>query len=130
MKKLIASLVAGLFVAGAAQAADPVEGMWQTEVDDGSYAYIDVRPCADKICGWIKRTFNSNGEYASENLGKMLVINMEPQGNNHYTGNVWRPSNDKIYIGKIDLDGNTLYLKGCVAGGLLCSKQTWKRVSQ
>ena len=37
-------------------------------------------------------------------------------------------SNDKIYIGKIDLDGDTLYLKGCVAGGLLCASQTWKRV--
>ena len=33
-------------------------------------------PCADKICGWIARTFNSEGEYESENKGKMLVINM------------------------------------------------------
>jgi len=116
-----------LLIAGPAQ-ADPVEGIWQTEVDDGSYAYIDMKPCDDKFCGIIARTFNSEGEYKSPNLGKMLVINMEAKGGGEYRGNVWRPSNDKIYIGKITLKGDTLFLRGCVAGGLLCSKQTWTRV--
>ena len=128
MKKLIAILGASLFMATAAFAADPVEGIWKTEVDDGSYAHITMAPCGAKLCGVISRTFKDSGEYQSENIGKTLVINMAPDGVNFYRGNVWRPSNDKIYIGKIDLDGDTLYLKGCVAGGLLCSKQTWSRV--
>ncbi len=127
MKKLIAMTGAALLMAGAAF-ADPVEGIWKTEVDDGSYAHIDIAPCGAKFCGIIARTFNDTGEYQSENLGKTLVIGMVPDGTNHYKGNVWRPSNDKIYIGKIDLDGDTLFLRGCVAGGLLCSKQTWTRV--
>lgn len=127
MKKLIAILGASLFLVGAAH-ADPVEGVWKTEVDDGSYAHITIAPCAAKFCGVISRTFKDSGEYESENIGKQLVIGMVPDGANHYKGNVWRPSNDKIYIGKIDLDGDTLFLKGCVAGGLLCSKQTWSRV--
>ena len=45
-----------------------------------------------------------------------------------YRGNVWRPSNDKTYTGKMELDGNTLLLAGCVLGGLICADQTWTRI--
>ncbi len=76
----------------------------------------------------ISRTFNSGGEYNSENKGKTLVINMAAQGGGKYKGKVWRPSNDKIYIGKMQLNGNSLKLQGCVAGGLLCSSQSWSRI--
>ena len=127
MKQLI--LAAALAVMGATGAlADPVLGVWKTEVDDGSYAHITMSNCGAKICGVISRTFNASGEYKSENIGKRLVRDMEPQGGGAYEGKVWRPSNDKIYLGKIDLSGNSLKLRGCVAGGLLCSKQTWSRV--
>jgi len=125
MKKLF--FVFLLLIAGPAL-ADPLEGTWQTEVDDGAYAYVEISPCGDKFCGIIARTFNADGEYSSPNLGKTLVIDMEPRGGGEYRGNVWRPSNDKIYIGKITLKGDSLFLRGCVAGGLLCSKQTWARV--
>jgi len=127
MKKLV--LAAVLTVAGAAGAmADPVLGVWKTEVDDGAYAHIQLDACGSKVCGTIVRTFNASGEYQSENIGKQLVRDMEPQGGGAYEGKVWRPSNGKIYLGKIQLNGNSLKLRGCVAGGLLCSKQTWSRV--
>lgn len=109
--------------------ADPVDGIWQTQPDDGSYAHVEMGPCSGgKVCGWIRRTFNADGEYEGENIGKVLVINMENQGDDSYKGAVWRPSNDKTYHGKMDLDGNSLHLAGCVLGGLLCSEQTWSRV--
>ncbi|SPH18751.1 hypothetical protein DEA8626_02294 [Defluviimonas aquaemixtae] len=122
-------LIAGAMTlfAGAAL-ADPVEGVWQTEVDDGAYAHVTMAACGSAYCGVISRTFNSDGEYNSPNLGKTLVIDMVPNGGDSYAGKVWRPSNDKIYIGKIQLQGDRLRLAGCVAGGLLCSKQTWIRV--
>lgn len=127
MKKVLLTLA--LTICGAvAASADPVLGIWQTEVDDGSYAHVEIAPCDDKICGTFIRTFDDTGEYESPNLGKLVVIDMVPKGDNHYRGNVWRPSNDKVYIGKIDLDGDKLYLKGCVAGGLICAKQTWVRL--
>lgn len=113
---------------GTATAADPAEGVWKTQVDDGRYAHVDMAPCGTKICGIISRTFDSSGEYDSPNKGEMLVINMEPKGGGAYGGKVWRPSNDKIYIGKMELSGNTLELSGCVAGGLFCKAQTWSRV--
>lgn len=127
MKRLLilaASLIA--FATGAA--AQDAVGVWQTEVDDGAYAHITIAPCGSAVCGVISRTFNADGEYQSENIGRTLVIDMVPQGGGAYEGSVWRPSNDKIYIGKMDVQGNQLRLRGCVAGGLLCSSQNWVRV--
>ena len=127
MKHLIAGVLA--FLAGTGVAlADPIEGRWQTEVDAGAYAIVEMSPCGKAICGVFVKTFNEQGEYASPNLGKTVVIDMVPNGDGTYAGKVWRPSNDKIYIGKMALEGDSLALRGCVAGGLICSKQTWKRV--
>ncbi|GKY89438.1 DUF2147 domain-containing protein [Sinisalibacter aestuarii] len=127
MKKTL--LAAALALAPGLALADPVHGMWKTEVDDGSYAYVEMAACSGgKTCGWIRRTFDDTGEYDSENIGKALVINMENTGDGQYRGSVWRPANDKIYIGKMELAGNTLSLSGCVAGGLLCKAQTWTRL--
>ncbi|MEY8830394.1 DUF2147 domain-containing protein [Sedimentitalea sp. XS_ASV28] len=128
MKKLLLGVTIALGLAGMAL-ADPAEGTWKTEVDDGSYAYVDMSMCGAAICGVIARTFNSDGEYASPNIGKTLVIDMVPGGDGSYAGKVWRPSNDKIYVGKMQLNGNSLALRGCVAGGLICSKQTWSRIN-
>ncbi|GAA6200563.1 DUF2147 domain-containing protein [Aquicoccus sp. SU-CL01552] len=128
-KPLALGVAAALGLAGAALAADPLEGTWKTEVDDGSYAHVEISPCGAALCGVIARTFNGSGEYDSENKGKTLVIGMVPEGDGHYAGKVWRPSNNKIYIGKMDLSGDSVALRGCVAGGLICSKQTWSRVN-
>jgi len=96
-------------------------------VDDGAYALVTITPCGGAFCGVISRTFDATGEYQSENLGRQIIIDMAAAGDGEYRGSVWRPSNDKIYIGKISLSGDTVQLRGCVAGGLLCSSQTWSR---
>ncbi|SFQ96628.1 DUF2147 domain-containing protein [Poseidonocella sedimentorum] len=125
MKSMIYALALGL--AGAAS-ADPIEGIWQTQVDDGAYAYVTMAPCGAAFCGTLSRTFNTDGEYKSPNLGKLLVRDMTATGGGKYEGKVWRPSNDKVYMGKMELAGDRLKMKGCVAGGLLCSSQTWARI--
>lgn len=126
MKKLV--LAAALTLVAGIASADPVAGVWKTQPDDGSYAHVTLAPCGSNICGTISRTFNGSGEYNSPNKGKQLVRAMKPKGGGAYEGKVWRPSNDKIYLGKMQLNGNKIKLKGCVAGGLLCSSQTWTRV--
>lgn len=125
--KRIALTIAAIFALAGAAVADPLEGIWRTEVDDGAYALVTIAPCGGAYCGVISRTFNSDGEYQSENIGRQIVINMVAQGDGAYEGQVWRPSNDKIYLGKMDLYGNTVRLRGCVAGGLICASQTWTR---
>lgn len=126
MKKFALAALMAVGLAGAA-AADPIEGTWQTQPDDGAFAFVEISPCGPAFCGVIARTFNADGEYQSENIGRQLVIDMVPQGEGEYRGNVWRPSNNKIYIGKINLSGDQMELKGCIAGGLLCSSQNWVR---
>lgn len=128
MNKLMMSAAFLVIVAGGAF-ADPLEGLWQTQPDEGAYAHVEIAPCGVNFCGKIARTFKDGSEYASPNLGKTLVIDMAPKGDGNYAGEVWRPSNDKIYIGKIALSGDSMKLSGCVAGGLICSKQTWSRLN-
>ena len=123
------TLVAAMGLAATSAVADPVAGTWQTQPDDGNYAHIQMAPCGDKVCGVIARSYNASGQFQSPSTGKTLVIDMVPQGDGTYKGKVWRPSNDKIYIGKMKLRGDKLDLSGCVAGGLLCSKQTWTRLN-
>ncbi len=128
MKHLILAAVAAFAVAGPASAQDAAIGTWQTEVDDGAFAYVDIAQCGAAVCGTIARTFNTEGEYASPNIGRQIVINMTPNGDGSYDGQVWRPSNDRIYTGKMDVEGNALRLRGCVAGGLICASQNWVRI--
>lgn len=128
MTRWIAALALAL-AASAAQAQDPALGTWQTEPDEGSFAYVTLDMCGAAVCGTIARTFDTSGEYSSPNLGRQIVIDMVPAGDGSYEGSVWRPSNDRIYIGRMDLNGNQLTLRGCVAGGLFCARQTWVRIN-
>ncbi|SPF78340.1 DUF2147 domain-containing protein [Pseudoprimorskyibacter insulae] len=127
-KTLTLALVALTLSAGIAVAQDPIEGVWQTQPDDGAFAHITLAPCGDKFCGLISKSFRDGKEFKSANHNKKLVYDMVPQGGNKYEGKVWRPSNNKVYLGKMSLSGNVLTMRGCVAGGLICSKQTWSRV--
>ncbi|MFT6604996.1 MAG: hypothetical protein ACJA2X_000172 [Halocynthiibacter sp.] len=125
MKKLI---LAAAFCLGATGAmADPVEGIWKTQVDDGAYAHVNMTTCGASLCGTIARTFNDTGEYKSANLGKKIVWDMMAKGGGDYSdGKIWQPSKDKIYKSKMSLAGNTLKVSGCV--GPICKAQTWSRV--
>lgn len=121
-------IAAALALIASAATADPIEGVWQTQPDEGSFAHVTVAPCGPAFCGTISRTFQGQAEYRSPNLGRQIVIDMAPQGGGSYAGKVWRPSNDKIYNGKASVEGDRMTLSGCVAGGLLCKGQTWARV--
>jgi uncharacterized protein (DUF2147 family) len=126
--KLI-SLVLGVAVSATSAFAEPITGTWQTEPDNGNYAHIQMTACGEKICGVIARSFNASGEFTSPATGKTLVFDMVAQGDGTYKGKLWRPSNNKIYMGKMKLRGDKLDLSGCIAGGLLCSGQTWTRIN-
>ncbi len=127
MKTLILALAATFFTGVAA--ADPIEGVWQTEVDDGTYALVTIAPCGSAFCGTITRTFDASGEYESPNKGRQIVREMVAQGGGSYEGRVWRPSNDKVYLGRIQIEGTSMALRGCVAGGLICARQNWTKVN-
>lgn len=126
---LAAGLALGLIggLAMPAMAADPVMGVWQTQVDDGAYAHVKMAPCGNQICGHIARTFNDSGEYKSPNIGLKLVWDMTAAGGGKYkNGKIFQPSTDKTFNSKMTLSGDVLKVAGCV--GPICKKQTWARV--
>ena len=126
MKHLALAALAAFALASPAF-ADPVEGVWKTEVDDGAYAHVTFAPCGDKYCANISRTFNAEGEYTSANLGKPIVWDMVPQGGGSYKqGKIWQPSSGKVYTSKMTLTGDSLKVSGCV--GPICKGQTWTRI--
>lgn len=129
MTKFIRTALVAAFALGATTAlADPIEGVWQTQPDDGAYAHVTIAPCGAGYCGTISRTFNDSGEYNSPNKGKQIVRSMTPQGGGKYEGKVWRPADNKIYLGKATVNGKNMQLAGCVAGGLICKKQAWVKI--
>lgn len=126
MKKIV--VAAALSLATALPAlADPVLGVWKTQVDDGHYAHVTMSKCGSEICGVISKAFDGSGEITTPNIGKKLVWGMQAQGGGSYkNGTIWQPSTGKKYNSKMSLAGNTLKVSGCVA--VFCKKQTWTRV--
>lgn len=115
---------------GAALAADPLEGIWETTKDDnGNYGHIEVTACGDAFCGILIKSFDSSGKsFASDNIGKQIIWDMEPRGNGRYAGGkVWSPDRDKTYNSRITLDGDKVTVNGCVL--VVCRDGgTWLRV--
>ena len=126
--RTIALAAALALAATAALAADPIEGVWQTQPDEGALALVRIAPCGAAFCGTIVKTFKGQQEYRSPNIGKQIVIGMTPSGEGAYAGKVLRPADNKTYNGKAQVSGGSMKLSGCVAGGLICKSQTWTRL--
>lgn len=132
MKKIV--MAAAMVLAGAgAGLADPAEGMWKTAPGDtGGYLHVEIATCGSSLCGTIVKGIaadgSSNPDY--EHQGKKMLWNMKADGDGYYSGGkVWAPDSDKTYKSKMSLSGSTLTVKGCVAGGLICRGQDWKRLN-
>lgn len=112
--------------------ADPVDGIWKTEPgDDGEYLHVSIAECGSAICGTIDSAFDASGNQVLnyEHDGKQMIWDMIPEGGGAYdNGKIWAPDRDKTYNSKMALSGDSLTVKGCVAGGLICRGQTWSRV--
>lgn len=125
---MMAAVFAGVMGAGAAWAADPVFGMWQTQPDKGVYYHVEMQAYGAKICGVFRQKFENGAKVGSDVIGKNAMFDMVATADGAYEGKAWKPSNGKTYNGSGKLNGNSLKIGGCVLGGLICSKQTWKRL--
>ncbi|MBL9055334.1 MAG: DUF2147 domain-containing protein [Rhodobacteraceae bacterium] len=129
LKKLILAAVLSVG-AGAAFAADPVEGTWKTKPDDnGNFGYVQIKPCGPAFCGTLIKAFDGSGkEIDSPNVGKKIVWDMVAYPDGLYDdGKIWSPDRDKTYSSDMQLSGNSLAVRGCVLG--ICRDGgTWTRV--
>ena len=112
--------------------ANDVFGVWKSEPsDEGAYIHVKIGPCesdAAKVCGKIIETFNGTGE--RDIVGRLIIENMEPDGENEWdNGTIWAPDDDETYSSEMELKNkNTLEVSGCVLGGIICRGQDWTRV--
>ncbi len=129
MKKTLITAFALTFLAGQAL-ADPLFGIWATTPDDnGNSGHIQVEACGDAICGTLIKSFDSSGnEMESENIGKLIIWDMKPKGGGKYAGGkIWSPDRNKTYNSKLELDGDSVAVSGCVL--IVCRDGgTWTRV--
>ena len=128
MKTFMTAAALSFGMAGAALAADPIEGMWKTEPDDGIFYHVLMKPCGNAYCGEFRKKFENGQEVSSPVIGRNAVFDMVPQGGGEYKGKAWRPSNDKVYTGSGTLSGDVLRVGGQILGGLIKVRQTWTRV--
>ena len=133
-KNMIHKFYMGVALAAASSmaVANGAAGVWATEAGkDGGHLEITLAPCdsdSSKTCGKISKAFNKQGVDSNyENLGKLMVKDMESNdGANYSGGTIWDPENNKTYKSKMHLKGDTLDVEGCVS--IFCSGQDWKRV--
>jgi uncharacterized protein (DUF2147 family) len=117
MKKTLVAATAAfsILVPGmlAANAAEPIEGIWKRP---STGTLVQYSGNGGKFCGTVLE-----GEYKGKSIGCM-----EGSGTT-YKGTVIALDENKTYSGKASVNGNSMSLKGCVAGGLICKGETWAR---
>jgi uncharacterized protein (DUF2147 family) len=123
-----------LALPSSALASDP-SGTWRTEAnEEGSYLEVTIAPCATdaaKLCGTITTARDKAGAAQTDyaHLGRVMINDMVPAGENAWAkGTIWAPDEDETYRSKMELNGDVLTVKGCIAGGLICRGQDWTRV--
>jgi len=125
------TLIAAVTALGLPAFADDIHGTWKTAKDDnGNYGHINVSDCGSTICGVLVKSFASDGSaLKTDNIGKKIIWDMKANGKGAYSGGkVWSPDRDKTYKSKLQLNGNTLNVKGCI-GPICRDGGTWTRVN-
>ena len=112
LRKVTLALGASLVLAGAAVAAEPIEGTWKRS----SGTLIKYAGSGGKFCGTVL-----TGEYKGKSIGCMSGSGAS------YKGEVNKLDEGKTYKGKATVNGNKMTLAGCVLGGLICKDETLTR---
>lgn len=128
-----------LATTGFALAADP-SGTWR--LDNGKVT-VKVRECGGEICANIVGLkeptykdgkpkidrYNKNPALRSRPLmGLAVLSNMKPTGDNTWAGNIYNADDGRTYSATMTLSGNTMKLKGCVAG-IFCKTNTFRKLN-
>lgn len=124
MKTLITSTVLAFGLAASAF-ADPVHGTWASpKNEEGASFHVKISDCGGSICGSITEIFGGADPTIK---GERMVWNMEAKGGGEYKGKIWAPDTRKTYNGKMELNGNTLKMSGCILG--ICRGENFSRLN-
>ncbi|MBR0899775.1 DUF2147 domain-containing protein [Bradyrhizobium tropiciagri] len=101
------------------EADDGPIGDWQTETS----SLVRVRLCGNALCGYaLDRT--------TRDLGEAVLINMKPNTDARWSGNVYSEDSGRIRYGTIELKGaDSMRVEACAIGRFYCSGVDWVRIS-
>jgi uncharacterized protein (DUF2147 family) len=136
---LVCLAALGLFATTSfASAADP-SGTWR--LSSGKVT-VKVRQCGGELCanivGLKEPTYSDgtpkidrhNKNPALRNrplMGLSVLSGMKPTGNNSWQGSIYNADDGRTYSATMNLSGNKMSLKGCVAG-IFCKTQTFTKI--
>jgi uncharacterized protein (DUF2147 family) len=130
MKQFSLSL-ALLSMASAANAV-PIEGRWQNPKDS---VIIDVAPCGVATwCGkvsWASPKAKADARKGGTErlVGMRLLTGLKPDGQGGWRGRAYLPKRNMHANAMIrTVAGDTMVVKGCLIGGMICKEQRWTRV--
>lgn len=137
----VASLAVFGLIAGSTFAlADDPSGTWR--LDNGKIT-VKVTQCGGELCANIvalKEPTYKDGtpkiDRHNENpalrkrplMGLSVLSDMKPNGDNAWKGSIYNADDGKTYSATMSLNGNTMKLKGCVAG-IFCKTNTFKKLN-
>jgi uncharacterized protein (DUF2147 family) len=112
--------------------APSVDGVW---ANPNGTVQVRTGSCGDKICGWIvwaspKAQEDAHKKGVNQLIGTELLRSYRAIDRAHWAGQVYIPDMQSAYYSTITMvDPQTLNIKGCILGGLLCKAQIWRRVA-
>ena len=128
MKKSVLTIT--LLLAPVMAHAD-ISGIWRSERSPkGGFMDVKFYPCGDAVCGKLQTAYRKTGEVNPDfpGVGETLIRNMVSSDGTHYKkGTLKNPENGKTYYSKMKMNGNSLKVSGCIAGGLLCDNINFTR---
>ena len=121
IRTLLATSIALLFAASAANAAEPY-GTW---IRPSTGTQVNFYNCGGKLCGKVVAV---KDESRKGEIGKLIMNGAVKSSDNKWQGDLLDISSGKTYSGVVTLESPTaLNLKGCVAS-IICSGETWTKV--
>lgn len=123
-KIALVALAATVPVTASAQAA--LEGKWRNP--KGSVV-VNVAPCGDAYCGTVSWANAKNREKGAT-PGTRVLSDLKQAGDGVYKGRAYEPKRNLRGSATVrQLGPDTMIVKGCVIGGLICKSQRWTRIS-
>jgi uncharacterized protein (DUF2147 family) len=130
MKQLLIGLA--LLATASATAAAPLEGHWANPKHS---VIVKVARCGAAYCGTVvqaspkaKATARRGG--TAHLVGTSILSGVRPSGDGVYRGRAFDPKRNIKAPATIRIVGpDTLEVRGCIIGGVLCKTQRWTRIS-
>jgi uncharacterized protein (DUF2147 family) len=130
-----------LFATALPSSAASPEGTWS--MSNGKVT-VKVSNCGSNLCARIvglaepiskidgkpkvDRENPDPGKRKRPLMGLSILIGMKPAGDGEWKGAIYNPDDGKTYSATVRHSGNTMKVKGCVAG-ILCKTNTFTRLN-